>query len=479
MQVRCSEEPARRNRGRNAKHGKAEEPCQKSPYLAHRMQLSSLLGHTQELLGLVRESDRPADSVINSFFRSHKYLGSHDRRFIAQTMYGSLRHLRRCEAVLQHSLGESARDLKSRDGLLFIAVVYLLNVERTTPLKPEDILPKMLSPMLTQQCSNLLKRISSVGPIVAENPVERIGIEYSFPNWMVRNFINEYGEKETEKICSSLNEQAPLTIRANTLKGSVEQCQAELKREGVASVRTNMSPIGLIIPKRLNVFQLEAFREGLFEVQDEGSQLLPLFVDPKPTAKVLDACAGAGGKSLELAALMNNRGEIFATDRNRFRIQELKKRVRRAGASNIRPLDVNAIDDLHGRYADYFDVVLVDAPCSGIGTIRRNPGMKWTVDELTVKDVSERQKLILQSCSPLVKPGGRLVYATCTMFRQENEEVVEHFLSANPSFTPKNSIEAAKRIGIEGASVDNVVKLMPQKHGTDGFFCAMLEKRVA
>ena len=443
------------------------------------MQLSSLLGHTQELLGLVRESDRPADSVIDSFFRSHKYLGSHDRRFIAQTTYGSLRHLRRCEAVLQYSLGESARDLKSPDGLLFIAIVYLLNIERTTPLKSEDILPKMSSPMPPQQCSNLLKRISSVGPIAADNPVERIGIEYSFPDWMVTKFIDEFGEKETEMICSSLNEQAPLTIRVNTLKTSIEQCQAELKREGVATVRTGMSPIGLTIPKRLNVFQLEAFQGGLFEVQDEGSQLLPLFVDPKPTAKVLDACAGAGGKSLELAALMKNRGELFATDTNKFRIQELKKRARRAGASNIRPMDVISIDDLHGKYRDYFDVVFVDAPCSGIGTIRRNPGMKWTVDETMVKEASERQKQILQSCSPLVKAGGKLVYATCTLFRQENEEVIDRFLSANPRFTLKNSAEAAKRIGIESAITNNVIKLMPQVHGTDGFFCAMLEKGVA
>ena len=183
------------------------------------------------------------------------------------------------------------------------------------------------------------------------------------------------------------------------------------------------------------MFSLPAFRAGWFEVQDEGSQLLPFLIDPKPNAKVLDVCAGAGGKTLEFAALMKNRGEIYAADINSFRLEELRKRTKRAGVQNVRIQEIQAIEDLAEQYSNFFDIVFVDAPCSGLGTIRRNPGMKWMVTEQTVIEVSEKQRSILHSSALLVKPGGRLVYATCTLLRQENENVVENLLVQHPEFT--------------------------------------------
>jgi 16S rRNA (cytosine967-C5)-methyltransferase len=211
-------------------------------------------------------------------------------------------------------------------------------------------------------------------------------------------------------------------------------------------------------------------------VQDEGSQLLPLLIDPKPNTRLLDACAGAGGKTLGFAAIMKNRGEIYATDTNGYRLRELKRRMRRAGAFNIRPMEVAGLGDLAQKYDSYFDIVFVDAPCSGLGTIRRNPGMKWTVTEETVDEVSEKQLAILRECAPLVKPGGRLIYATCTLLRQENEDVIDKFMGEFQNFSPVSPEAMLEKLGVKRAVAERSVKLLPHVHGTDGFFCAFLER---
>lgn len=439
------------------------------------MQLSSLLGHVQELLGNIRASSKPADSLIDSFFRSHKYLGSHDRRFIAETTYGTLRHLRRCEFILQCAIGANAENVKREDGLLMLPVAYLAAIEQRT-LTAADVSLKISSMALKNGMVKLLKTLANGCPIPENDVTEKIGTEYSYPDWMVRRMLYEYGHEETEKICRSLNEPAPLTLRVNLLKTTVEQCQEELKKQEIESTRTSTSPYGLQITKRINVFSLKSFQDGYFEVQDEGSQILPLLIDPKPTAKVLDACAGAGGKTLGFAALMKNRGEIFASDTNGYRLRELKKRARRAGAFNVRPLEVAGIEDLADKFHEYFDVVFVDAPCSGLGTIRRNPGMKWTVTEETVNEVSQKQSEILRLCAPLVKPGGRLVYATCTILRQENEDVVNKFVETNTGFSFINPEQMLARIGLKQANSGKFIKLLTHIHGTDGFFCAVMAK---
>lgn len=442
------------------------------------MQFSSLLGHTQELLGLILKSNRPADSLMDVFFRSHKYLGSHDRRFIAETTYGTLRHLRRCELILVSALVGFEEVLFDADRTLLLIIAYLSFQGKMQGGHLESVSAKLKSMQLKEQMSQLIPNLSRTVAVPMNSIVQRIGTEYSFPDWMVQRFVEQYGEDETQNICSSLNEQAPLSLRVNTLKASVEQCQESLRREGVETLKTSLSPFGLNIVRRMNVFSLQAFQDGWFEVQDEGSQLLPLFIDPKPNAKVLDPCAGAGGKTLEFAALMKNRGEIFATDVNGFRLEELRKRAKRAGAQNIRVQEIQSIENLANRYNAFFDIVFIDAPCSGLGTIRRNPGLKWIVTEQTVHEVSEKQKAILHSSATLVKPGGKLVYATCTMLKQENEDVVEKFFIQHPEFIVANSNRIKDKWCVEATAESSFLKLLPHINGTDGFFCAVLEKQV-
>ncbi len=415
---------------------------------------------------------------MDVFFRSHKYLGSHDRRFIAETTYGTLRHLRRCELILVSALVGFEEVLFDADRTLLLIIAYLSFQGKMQGGHLESVSAKLKSMQLKEQMSQLIPNLSRTVAVPMNSIVQRIGTEYSFPDWMVQRFVEQYGEDETQNICSSLNEQAPLSLRVNTLKASVEQCQESLRREGVETLKTSLSPFGLNIVRRMNVFSLQAFQDGWFEVQDEGSQLLPLFIDPKPNAKVLDACAGAGGKTLEFAALMKNRGEIFATDVNGFRLEELRKRAKRAGAQNIRVQEIQSIEDLANRYNAFFDIVFIDAPCSGLGTIRRNPGMKWIVTEQTVHEVSEKQKAILHSSATLVKPGGKLVYATCTMLKQENEDVVEKFLIQHPEFIVANSNRIKDKWCVEATAESSFLKLLPHINGTDGFFCAVLEKQV-
>ncbi len=449
------------------------------------MQLPSLLGHVQELLGIIRKSDKPADSLIDTFFRTRRYLGSHDRRFIAETTYGTLRHLRRAQVVTEQALATANQTATDDDNLLLTIAAYLVNVERREDITPEVLEPKLASPQPKDSLEFLLKRFAETNHFPATDDAERLGVAYSYPDWLTRKLLSEHGAG-TERLMASLNEQAPLTLRVNTLKATVEECQAKLKSEGIETTRTAHSPVGLSVGKRLNIFGLQAFRNGLFEVQDEGSQLLPLLIDPKPTAKVLDACAGAGGKTLALAAIMKNRGEIFATDVHDGRLDELRKRSKRAGVSNVRVRAVGDISELTspeaaeasrvGDFNGYFDVVLIDAPCSGLGTIRRNPGMKWSVTEEMVQELSEKQSHILGQSAQLVKPGGRLVYATCTMLREENEGVVEGFLSRHSEFSPVDVSQSVEKLKLTYAQSGNYIKLQPHIHGTDGFFCAMLER---
>lgn len=441
------------------------------------MQISSLLGHTQELVQSIVNSNRPADALIDSFFRSHRYLGSHDRRFIAETTYGVLRHLRKCEWALNSILEDADQPLHENDRILLLIIVYLFLFTAPKDIDADLVSKNLRTQRWKKKLPALFKAFSSLPMTMPRSPRERLGLEYSFPDWMIGRFIHEYGENETESLVSSLNAQAPLTLRVNTLKATREQCREELLRQGIETTRTTLSPFGLTVGKRINVFSLSIFRNGWFEVQDEGSQLLPYFVDPKPSIKLLDVCAGAGGKTLEFAALMKNRGEIYATDINQRRLDELRRRVKRAGAQNIRVHEIRSVEELSKRFAVFFDIVFIDAPCSGLGTLRRNPGMKWSVSEQTVREVSEKQQSILSSCAPLVREGGLLVYATCTLLNQENEDQIEKFLSTHIDFAPAKPAKALESFDETKSKSGSFIKLLPHIHGTDGFFFAVLQKR--
>ncbi len=437
------------------------------------MKLSSLIGHTVEISLLIDGDSRPADAVIDTYFRTHRYLGSHDRRFIAETVYGVLRWKMLLDHLITRAVAPDAllgRDLFLSNLMSYRCCAYMLHARTHTGAEicrelPESAHASVLS---------LEHHAAAFAP--TGTTVEEIAVAHSFPPWMVEAWIAQFGIGEAQELCRALNEPAPITLRVNTIKATVEECREALLREGIEAEPTSWSPFGLTLKKRINVFQLEVFKRGFFEVQDEGSQILALLVDPKPSAKVVDACAGAGGKTLALGAVMKNRGVIYALDVHTKRLDELRKRIKRSGVDTVRVREIDGVtlpDELVG----IADNVLVDAPCSGLGTMRRNPGMKWTVTPAVVKEISEKQARILELNAHCVKPNGILVYATCTTMPEENEHVVEAFLAAHPEFELESPRTRLERYGIASVAGEKYFQLLPHRHNMDGFFAAVMRRK--
>jgi 16S rRNA (cytosine967-C5)-methyltransferase len=446
------------------------------------MNSTSLLGHTFELFDrMVRES-LPADQVVDKFFRTRHYLGSKDRRFIAEAVYGMIRHKLRIETVFGSALREfdghpAHSDLHAPVGLY---LAYRLLVEKGNVQDVSELLGsywRIHFPSV--QLDKIVDAVIRIDePNRATNSVvDRLSLTYSFPKWMVDEWLLRLGETEAEQLCAALNSPAPTTLRVNSLKTSVKECQERLLREGIETERTKFSPFGLILSKRANLPSLESFKEGWFEVQDEGSQIISLLVDPQPGEFVIDACAGGGGKTLAVAALMSNRGRIIALDVDEKRLKKLQRRAERAGAQNVEVhLAGKGSREWGTDHSEKADAILIDAPCSALGTLRRNPGNKWRVSPDFVEQVSLQQQRLLEQWSSHVKSGGRLTYATCTLTRKENEGVVESFLSRHDDFQLDSPSTILSKSKLESLSENGFLYLYPHRHGTDGFFAAVMKR---
>lgn len=429
-----------------------------------------------EAYGAIREDGRVADRTLDHLLRRERRLWARERRRVTEAVYGMLRSEVRNDALLRRSLGAryEALDPQARSALHY--EIWRLG-SGGGPIEKElarSGLSKALLPGVR----------ACLDPEAAEahlpdDPVGRLAIRHSLPEWIARVFLREVGEEEAEALASAASERAPLVLRANALRIDREELVERLRGEGVESIPTPHSPHGLRVETRQNLFHLPSFREGLFEIQDEGSQLLALLLAPEPGWKVVDACAGAGGKTLALAALMRNRGRILALDSDGRRLSQLGPRARRAGIHNWEPLQVPDVEisETERRWAGRADAVLVDAPCSGLGVLRRNPDSAHRLDEGALRRFPALQARLLSRYAALVRPGGRLVYGTCSLAREENEEVVEAFLAENPNFELRSPAETLgeRLAGTLGA--ERHLRLFPHRHGTDGFFGALLVRR--
>jgi 16S rRNA (cytosine967-C5)-methyltransferase len=448
------------------------------------MKPSSLLGHAAEALTSIREGHRPADGVLGDFFRERRYLGARDRRSISEMVFGALRNARLLEFIVQRALAGGAVS----EGLLPSGMSSLLVAAwrlHVAGMKGEDGIAAvnehfstLLPPCVPSDFATTLEHTSIPEDVLAA-PLSRIATLQSFPDCIIEEWLSRWGPEETEALAIALNQQAPLSIRVNTLKGTVDQCRAALAGSGVETEKGRISPFALILPKRLSLDSFRPYRDGLFEMQDEGSQLLALLLDPQPGTTVVDACAGGGGKTLHIAALMGNRGRLVAIDVDNRKLQNLRERAARAGAEVQMILtaerDASNIIRLRGKAHG----VLVDAPCSAIGTVRRNPSLKMTYTTDRSVQLSELQKRILDSSSDLVMPGGRLVYSTCTLLQSENEHVVDWFCERHPEFELKSAGEILVRWGIRIDRASPYLRLQPNIYGTDGFFAAVLVREGA
>jgi 16S rRNA (cytosine967-C5)-methyltransferase len=449
-----------------------------------------------ELLGMLDRGREPADQLAGRFLRERRYLGARDRRFISELYFDVLRHRAlleyhaRCGLVgasapaVRRAAPVSEPDERPEGGMsaapgpigLLTAHQLHLAGETAEGLLP-DVADLWRMAGVTGDVRACVEAIgaSTIAPSILEDPVGRMSLQYSIAADIVREWIERFGQESAERLCRASNEPAPTTIRVNTLRCTREECRAALAGEGIGSAPTRYSRDGLVLEKRVNAGALESFRGGMFEMQDEGSQLISLLADPRPGQTVVDACAGGGGKSLHMAALMRGKGIIHAFDPDAVRLRSLRARSLRSGVKIIRDSQVAAETGSDPLAEGGADVVLIDAPCSGVGTYRRNPGAKHTFTASRSHGMSELQHSLLERYSRLVTPGGRLVYSTCTLLRRENETVVERFLQRHPNFTLCAAAAGRMPAGLPGLS-DGYLLLLPHQTGTDGFFAAVMER---
>lgn len=374
-----------------------------------------------------------ADKVIERLLKANRKWGSEDRKVVSEIFYNIIRWKKR----LEYYMGENVKP----ENVYKIIIAYCIwsktfykKFEEFDGIKVADILTKL-----------------------KKNKVPSKAFEHSIPDWLVETFERELGAG-WEREMTALNELAPTVLRANTLKTSARELISDLKDEDVNAFSVKNYPDAVQLEEKKNVFITTAFKDGLFEVQDASSQKIGEFLDVKEGQRVVDVCAGAGGKTLHLASLMKNKGQIIALDIYAWKLAELKRRARRAGAQNIETRlieDTKVIKRLH----ETADRLLIDAPCSGLGVLKRNPDSKWKIDEAFLTRIRKEQQQILQDYSKIIKKGGKMLYATCSILPSENREQVDLFLKNNGDY-----------------ALIKEDKIMPSQ-GYDGFYMALIERK--
>lgn len=419
--------------------------------------------HVQEsiiLLEKILETKAPADRIISFHFKQNRFIGSKDKASISSIVYDVLRN----KSFLEFYLGAFSIEYTPRQ----YVIAYLRIIKKLSKKEINEIFDgsKYAPKRLTEKLYNFIKEVHNL-----DTSSIKSFQKCNYPEWIESYLARSFGDKIEENM-QAFNSQADLTIRANALKISREELQKELKNENIKTEFTKFSPYGLKVIGKANLFNSKAFKKGLFEVQDEGSQILAILADAKPKQRILDMCCGAGGKLLALGATMNNTGVLLGTDIHEKRLNESKKRIKRSGLSNASIKVISSENDKYlKRQAGKFDTVFVDAPCSGTGTWKRNPDSKWKLQEEFIQELTQTQASILQKASALVKPEGTLLYATCSILKEENDYQIDKFLSDNPNYELVD-------ISIMHPSLteNKTLQLTSLEHGCDGFFAAILKK---
>ncbi len=408
---------------------------------------------------------RPADAVANDFFRGRRYIGSGDRRAVSDRAWRALRHRRRLTWWLARA------DVAPTPRLLIAASLVL---EGWTPAGvAQSYSGGQYGPApLLQPETAALRHLDGH---TLHHPDMPAATRLELPDWLLPALEARFGPDLAPEMDAALD-PAPLDLRVNLLKATRDEARAALAREGVDAAPTPISPWGLRVDGRRSITAGPAFQSGLVEIQDEGSQLVAALVGAGPDMRVLDWCAGAGGKTLALAMLMRNRGHLVACDVSAPRLEGAVRRLRRAGVHNSERHLVAPGDKWAKRRAGTFDRVLVDAPCTGTGTWRRNPDARQRLRPQDLAELLPKQAAILDAAARLARPGGRLIYATCSLLPDENEAQVDHFLRRNPGYAVV-PLADAWALPTPPPGPGPHLSLTPHRHGTDGFFAAVLERR--
>lgn len=426
------------------------------------MHSKELLNHCATLTAQLLRFDHPADQVVAHYFRDQRALGPRDRALVAETVYAILRRKLQLETWAQSGSGP----LERRLAILAFAGDH-------------DALLAALTPTETQWLAHCKQAMADAAPA------------HNLPAWLAENLQAQLGS-QFDAAAAALLQTAPLDLRVNMLHSKREAVLKALEQNAISATATPYSPWGIRLQGKPHIGQLDLFRQGHVEVQDEGSQLLALLLDAKRNEIVVDFCAGAGGKTLALGAAMRNTGRLYAFDVSAHRLEQLKPRLARSGLNNVYPMAIaDETDARIQRLAGKADRVLIDAPCSGLGTLRRKPDVKWRLSPKDIPAFAATQAAILRQAARLLKPGGRLVYATCSLLPAENEAVAMQFSAEQKSaFMPLNAAQILQSRKVKDAmqlcspaeaatdaTAGQFLRLWPHLHGTDGFFAAVWQKK--
>ena len=412
-----------------------------------------LIEHAEALVDEVLRFEAPADMTTSRYFKANPQLGLRDRGLIAEAVFAVLRRKLEYAQLAQSGTGPLSRRM------------VLLGLADTAGVEP-------IAGSLDATERTWLRRVATIDRgILAANT------RLNLPEWLRVALAARFGDDELARIAEVLNRPAPLDLRVNTMTTTRDEALTMLRTAGVEAEATPLAPNGIRLAGKPALNAQRIFVEGRIEVQDEGSQLLASLVAPKRGEFIVDFCAGAGGKTLALGDLMRSTGRLYALDVSAKRLARLKPRLARSGLSNVHPVQIESERDAKlKRMAGKADRVLVDAPCSGLGTLRRNPDLKWRQSAEGVEEIRVKQAAILRAASTLVKRGGRLVYATCSLLNEENEQIIDAFLAEHPEFEPLSCAHLLEQQGIAIGSGERM-RLWPHVHGTDGFFAAVFERR--
>ncbi len=414
-----------------------------------------------QLLARVLRFDGPADATMSRYFKEERRLGARDRALVAEATFHALRHLATLKWLMQPAAPERAPRLAA---LVTLARQHGFEALDARALRGDE---RAVRHALAMDLD------SAPATVRAEAPL-----------WLFQRVTAQY--HDAEPLLAASNETAPLDLRVNTLKAQRDEVLAELRaatrqHAPLAAEPTPYSPDGIRLRDKPALTRWPLYQQGLVEVQDEGSQLVARLVAPRRGEMVVDFCAGAGGKTLALGSLMRSTGRLYAFDIHARRLAGLGPRLKRSGLSNVHPVAISSEKDPRvRRLTGKIDRVLVDAPCSGSGTLRRNPDLKWRFDEAELVRVNAVQASVLRAAARLVKPAGRVVYSTCSLLALENQDVVQSFLLEHPQF---DVVDAAGVLRPQGIVVEHAERfgpwfvMLPHLHGTDGFFAAVLERR--
>lgn len=418
------------------------------------MHPGALLDLAAALLREVLAFDAPADGVVSAFLRRHRQLGARERHALAETTYAVLRE----RLLLQHRAQSGRGPLERR----LAALGWRGDA---------TVLERALEPAERAW----LAQVRAVDRATLPDK-----LRHNLPDWLAQALRAQLGDEGFWPLAAALLEPAPLDLRVNVLKAKRDAVQAALAALGIDAVPTPYSPWGLRVQGKPALQKTPPFLAGEVEVQDEGSQLLALLTGARRGEMVVDFCAGAGGKTLALGAMMRSTGRLYAFDVSASRLEALKPRLARSGLSNVHPVRIaHERDERVKRLAGKVDRVLVDAPCSGLGTLRRNPDLKWRQSPQAVQELADKQKAILDAAATLVKPGGRLVYATCSLLEAENEAVAADFGACHRDFAALPVAALLHDAGVadaESLATGSHLRLWPHRHGTDGFFAAVWQR---